>query len=90
MADPVMHDSVDSIRSNFGDDVCPIVVVVAGGERGVAAPVGRVPEIGAKATYPPGRSPALVRRVEAVVGLARRAVFCSASNGRRLAKEAIS
>ena len=89
MADPVMHNSVDSIRSNFGDDVCPIAVVVAGGERGAAAPVVRVPEVGAKATYPPGRSPALVRHVEAVVGLARRADLCPASNGRRLAKEAI-
>ncbi len=61
MADPVMHDPVDSIRSNFGDGVCPIAVVVAGGERGAEAPVGRVPKVGAKARYPPGRSPALVR-----------------------------
>ncbi|MGB5614394.1 MAG: helix-turn-helix domain-containing protein, partial [Sedimenticolaceae bacterium] len=45
MADPVMNDPVDSIRSDFGDDVCPIAVVVAGGERGAAAPVGRVPEV---------------------------------------------
>jgi hypothetical protein len=60
MADPVMHDPVDSIRSDFGDDVCPIAVVFAGGERGAAVPVGRVPEVGAKAPYPPGRSPALL------------------------------
>jgi hypothetical protein len=30
MADPVMHDPVDSIRSDFGDDTRPIAVVVAG------------------------------------------------------------
>jgi hypothetical protein len=89
VADPVVHSLVDSIRSNLGDNVCPIAVVAAGGERGASAPVGRVPEVGAKAPYPPGRSPALVPHVEAVVGQARRAVLCSASNGRRLAKEAI-
>ena len=89
MADPVMHDPVDSIRSNFGDDVCPIAVVVAGGERGAAAPVGRVPEVGAKAPYPPGRSPALVRHVEAMVGMARCSVLCPAPDRNDLAETAI-
>ena len=89
MADPVMHDPVDSICSNFGDNVCSIAVVVAGGERGAAAPAVRLPEVGVEAPYPPSRSPTLVRHVEAVVGLACRAVLCPASNGRRLAKEAI-
>jgi hypothetical protein len=87
MADPVMHDPVDSIRSNFGDDVCRIAVVVAGGERGAAAPVDRVPEVGAKAPYPPGRPPALVRHVEAVVGVARRAVLCPAQDRNHLAEK---
>ena len=89
MADPVMHDPVDSIRSNFGDDVCPIAVVVAGGERGAAAPVGRVPEVGEKAAYPPGRSHALVRHAEAVVGLARCLVLCPAQDRNDLAEKAI-
>jgi len=89
MADPVMHDPVDSIRSNFGDDVCPVAVVVAGGERSAAAPVGHVPEVGAKAPYPPGRSPALVRHVEAVVGLAHRPVLCPTQDCSGLAEKAI-
>ena len=89
MADPVMHDPVDSIRSDFGDDVCPIAVVVAGGERGAAAPVGRVPEVGAKAPYPPGRSPALVGHVEAVVGVARCSVLCPAQDCNHMAEKAI-
>jgi hypothetical protein len=89
MADPVMHDPVDSIRSDFGDDFCPIAVVVAGGERGAAAPVGRVPEVGAKAPYPPGRSPALVCHVEAVVRVACRAVLCPAQDRNHLAEKSI-
>ena len=89
MSDPAIHDPVDPIHSDFGNDIRPIAVVVAGGERGAAAPAVHLPEAGAKAPYPPGRSPALVRHVEAVVGLARRAVLCPASNGRCLAIEAI-
>lgn len=84
-----MHDPVDSIRSSIVDDVCPIAVVVAGGERGATAPVGRVPEVGAKALYPPGRSPALVGHVEAVVGVARRAVLRSAQDCNHLSEKAI-
>jgi hypothetical protein len=34
-----MHDPVDSIHSDVGGDMRPIAVVVAGGERGDAAPV---------------------------------------------------
>ena len=87
MADPVMQDPVDSIRSNIGDDVCPIAVVVAGGERGAAAPAVRLPEVGAEAPYPPGRSPALVRHVEAVVRC--RSVLCPAPDRNDLAETAI-
>ena len=91
MADPVMHDPVDSIRSNFGDDICPIAVVVAGGERGAAAPAPavRLPEVGAEAPYPPGRSPALVRHFEAMVGMARCSVLCPAPDRNDLAETAI-
>jgi hypothetical protein len=89
MADPATHDPVDPIHSDYGGDIRPIAVVVAGGERGAVAPVVRVPEVGAKAPYPPGRSPAPVRPVEAVVGLTCRAVLCPVSNGHGLAKAAI-
>ena len=89
MSDPAIHDPTDPIHSDFGDDIRPIAVVVAGGERGAAAPVVRVPEVGAKAPYPPGRSPALVRHVEAVVGVARRAFLCPAQDRNHLAKKAI-
>jgi hypothetical protein len=89
MSDPAIHDPTDPIHSDFGDDIRPIAVVVAGGERGAAAPVVRVPEVGAKAAYPPGRSPALVRHIQAVVGVAYRAVFCSAQDRNDLAEKAI-
>ena len=89
MSDPAIHDPTDPIHSDFGDDIRPIAVVVAGGERGAAAPVVRVPEVGAKAAYPPGRSPALVRHIQAVVGVAYRAVFCSAQDRNDLAEQAI-
>ena len=85
-----MHDPVDSLRSNFGDDVCPIAVVVAGGECGAAAPAVRVPAFGAKAPYPTGRSAALVRHVEAVVGVARCSVLCPAQDGNHLQKKRFS
>ena len=90
MSDPVIHDPVDPIHSDFGNDIRPIAVVVAGGERGAAAPVVRVPEVGAEAPYPPGRSPALVRHVEAMVGTARCSVLCPAQDRNDLAEEAIS
>jgi hypothetical protein len=90
MADPAIHDPVDPIHSDSGGDIRPIAVVFAGGERGAAAPVGRVPEVGAKVPYPPGRSPALVRHVEAVVGVARRAFLCPAQDRNDLAEKAIS
>jgi hypothetical protein len=90
MSDPEIHDPVDPIHSDFGNDIRPIAVVVAGGERGAAALVGRLPEAGAKAPYPPGRSPALVRHVEAVVRVACRAVLCPAQDRNHLAEEAIS
>ena len=89
MPDPVGHDPIDTARGYICDDIRPIAVVVADGERGAASPVVPVQEIGAKATYPPGRSPALVRHVEVVVGLARRAILRPATNGRSLANEAI-
>jgi len=60
MADPAIDDPVDPIHSDFGNNIRPIAVVVAGGERGVAAPVVRLPEVSAKIAYPPGRSPAPV------------------------------
>ena len=90
MVDLAIHDPVDPIHSDSGGDIRPIAVVFAGGERGAAAPVVRVPEVGAKATYPFGRSPALVRHVEAVVGVARRAVLCPAQDRNDLAEKAIS
>jgi len=89
MADPAIHDPVDPIHSDSGGDIRPIAVVFAGGERGAAAPVVRLPEVGAKATYPFGRSPALVRHVEAVVGVARRAALCPAQGRNDLAEKAI-
>ena len=89
MVDPVLHDPVDPIHADFGDDIRPIAVVVAGVERSAAAPVVRVPEVGEKAAYPPGRSPALVRHVEAVVGVAHRPVLCSAQDCSGLAEKAI-
>ena len=89
MVDPVLHDPVDPIHADFGDDIRPIAVVVAGGERGAAAPVVRVPEVGEKAAYPPGRSHALVRHAEAVVGLARCLVLCPAQDRNDLAEKAI-
>jgi hypothetical protein len=84
--DPVLHDSV---HSETVEDVRPIAAFFANGECGAAAPVVRVPEVGAKAPYPPGRSPALVRHVEAVVGVARRAFLCPAQDRNHLAKKAI-
>ena len=90
MADPAIHDPVDPIYSDSGGDIRPIAVVFAGGERGAVAPVVRVPEVGAKATYPTGRSAALVRHVEAVVGVARCSVLCPAQDRNDLAEEAIS
>ena len=89
MVDPVIDDPVDPIHADFGDDIRPIAVVVAGGERSAAAPVGRVPAFGAKARYPPGRSHALVRHAEAVVGLARCLVLCPAQDRNDLAEKAI-
>jgi len=89
MANSAIYDPTGQIHSNVGGDIRPIAVVVADGERGAASPVVLVEEIGAKATYPPGRSPAMVRPVEVVVGLARRAILRPATNGRSLAKEAI-
>jgi hypothetical protein len=89
MVDPVLHDPVDPIHADFGDDIRPIAVVVAGVERSAAAPVVRVPEVGEKAAYPPGRSPALVRHAEAVVGLARCLVLCPAQERNDLAEKAI-
>jgi hypothetical protein len=90
MVDPVLHDPVDSLHSDIGDDVRPIAAFFANGERGAAAPVVRVPEVGAKATYPFGRSPALVRHFEAMVGMARCSVRCPAQDRNDLAEEAIS
>ena len=89
MSDPAIHDPVDPIFYDFGNDIRPIAVVVAGGERGAAAPAVRVPAFGAKATYPTGRSAALVRHVEAVVGVARCSVLCPAQDRNHLAEGAI-
>ena len=90
MPDPAIHDPVDPIHSDSGNDIRPIAVVIAGGERSAAAPAVRVPEVGAEAPYPPGRSPALVRHVEAMVGVARSSVLCPAQDRNDLAEEAIS
>jgi hypothetical protein len=90
MSDPAIHDPVDPIHSDVGNDIRPIAVVVAGWELGAAAPTVRLPEIGAEAPYPPGRSPALVRHVEAMVGMARCSVLCPAQDRNDLAEEAIS
>ncbi len=89
MADPVIHDPVDPIHADVDDYNRPIAVAVAGGECRAAAPVVPVRVIEAKARYPPGGSPALVRHVKVAVGLAHRAVLFPAPNGHGLAKEAI-
>jgi hypothetical protein len=89
MADPAIHDPVDPIHPDSGGDIRPIAVVFAGGGRGTAAPVVRVPEIGAEAPYPPGRSPALVRHVEAMVGMARCSVLCPAQDCNHVTEKAI-
>lgn len=71
IADPAIHDSIDAIHAAVGECIRSIAIFVSGGECRVAASVVPVQEIGAKATYPPGRSSAPVRHLEAVVGLVR-------------------
>jgi hypothetical protein len=72
MSDSAIHDPVDPIHTDFGDDIRPIAVVVAGGKCGAVPSAVRVPEVRTKAAYPTGGSPALVRHVEAVVGTLHR------------------
>jgi hypothetical protein len=78
------------VCSDVGACICPIAAFFANGECGAAAPAVRVPAFGAKATYPTGRPAALVRHVEAMVGMARCAVLCPAQDRNDLAEEAIS
>jgi len=89
MVDPVLHDPVDSVHSETVDDVRPIAAFFVNGECGAAAPAVRVPAFRAKATYPTGRSAALVRHVEAVVGVARYSVLCPAQDRNDRAEKAM-
>ena len=78
IAEPAIHDLVDTINTAVDEYIRALAVYVGGGEYRTAAPVVPVQEIGAKATYPPGRSSALVCHFEAVVGLVRYGFLCSA------------
>jgi len=89
MFDSWIHGSSNPVCSDVGEYICPIAAFFANGECGAAAPAVLVPAFGAKATYPTGGPAALVRHVEAVVGVARCSVLCPAQDRNDLAEKAI-
>ena len=89
MVDPWIHDTADPVSSNFGDYICPIAGVFAGGERGAAESVVSVSQIRIKAKNQTHRPDAMVLHSKILVGLAHRFVLCTAQDGNDLAEKPI-
>jgi hypothetical protein len=90
MHDPWVYGSSNPFSAHVAHVLLSNAAVAAAGDCGSTPSALPVPGKGSKATHCTGRPAALVRRGEAVVGLAQSSVLRPAPNGHDLAEKAIS